>query len=156
MRATTTRGNATDRMTDTHAAHRCSILIVDDDAEVGELLRVTLEAEAYQVACVRNGREALNHLRSHADTCIILLDLMLPIMDGTLFRTTQLKDRPLAWIPVILMSGTPDAERRARELAARRLVKKPLDLDEVKQALSAVGCCQARPRRATEGGTIGI
>jgi CheY-like chemotaxis protein len=141
-------------MSDTEAAHRCSVLVVDDDPDVAELMRVTLEAEGYQVACVRNGREALNHLRSHADTCIILLDLMLPIMDGTHFRTTQLNDRSLAWIPVVLMSGAPDADRRARELGARRLVKKPLDLDEVKQALRSVGCCQARPRRATTAATV--
>ena len=141
-------------MSDAQAAHRCSVLVVDDDADVGELMRVTLEAEGYQVACVRNGREALNHLRSHADTCIILLDLMLPIMDGRHFRATQLNDRALAWIPVVLMSGAPDAERHARELGARGLVKKPLDLDQVKQALRSVGCCQARPRRATGGETI--
>jgi len=141
-------------MSDAQAAHRCSVLVVDDDADVGELMRVTLEAEGYQVACVRNGREALNHLRSHADTCIVLLDLMLPIMDGRHFRATQLNDRALAWIPVVLMSGAPDAERHARELGARGLVKKPLDLDQVKQALRSVGCCQARPRRATGGETI--
>ena len=128
-------------------AHRCSVLVVDDDAEVRELLRVALEAEGYHVDGVHDGREALNHLRSHADTCIILLDLMLPIMDGVHFRTAQLRDRSLAWIPVILMSGAPDAARRASELDVRRLIRKPLDLDEVKQALELVGCCQARPRR---------
>ena len=134
----------------THALtpHRCSVLIVDDDAEVRELLRVALHAEDFQVAGAANGREALDHLRSHADTCIILLDLMLPVMDGMHFRTAQLHDRSLAWIPVIVMSGAPDPGRRARGLDARRLVRKPLDLDEVKQALSDVGCCQARPRRA--------
>lgn len=130
------------------APHRCSVLIVDDDAGVRELLTVALRADGYEVACVGDGREALLHLRSHADTCIVLLDLMLPAMDGTHFRTSQLHDRSLAWIPVILMSGAPDAERRAREMAVRRLVRKPLDLDEVKLALSAIGCCQARPRRA--------
>ena len=148
------RPNTTDRMSDAQAAHRCSVLVVDDDPDVGELMRVTLEAEGYRVAFVRNGREALNHLRSHADTCIILLDLMLPIMDGIHFRTTQLNDRSLAWIPIVLMSAAPDADRRARELGARGLVKKPLDLDEVKHALRSVGCCQARPRRATGPETI--
>ena len=129
-------------------AHRCSVLVVDDDADVRELLRIALEAEGYDVAGVDNGRKALNHMRSHADTCIILLDLMLPVMDGGHFRTAQLRDRSLAWIPVILMTGASDTERRARELGARRLIKKPLDLDEVKRALRFVGCCQARPRRA--------
>lgn len=109
---------------------------------------MALEAEGYRVAGVDNGRAALNHLRSHADTCIILLDLMLPVMDGSHFRTAQLNDRSLAWIPVVVMSGGPDSDRHARELGARRLVRKPLDLGEVKQTLSSVGCCQARPRKA--------
>ena len=138
-------------MGDTDSSHRCSVLVVDDDADVRELLRVVLLAEGYNVAAVDNGRAALDHLRSHADTGLILLGLMLPIMDGTHFRTAQLHDRSLAWIPVILMSGASDSDRRARELGARRLVRKPLDLDEVTQALRYVGCCQARPRRATGG-----
>ena len=128
------------------ADHRCTVVIVEDDADVRELLRVALTAEGYDVATVANGREAMHHLRSHADACIILLDLMLPVMDGARFRTAQLQDRSLAWIPLIVMSGAVDAERHARELGARRLVRKPLDVDEVRQALGYVGCCQARPR----------
>ncbi|MCU1386327.1 MAG: Two-component response regulator [Acidobacteria bacterium] len=135
-------------MAEARAPHRCSVLVVDDDPDVRELLRVALRTEGYHVACVGNGREALNHLRSHADTCMILLDLMLPIMDGTDFRSAQLNDRSLAWIPVILMSGATDSDRRARELGVRSLVRKPLDLDEVKQALRSIGCWQARPRRS--------
>jgi CheY-like chemotaxis protein len=130
------------------APHRCFVLVVDDDAEIRELLRVALEAEGYHVACAADGRAALNHVRSHADTCIILLDLMLPVMNAADFRSAQLQDRSLAWIPVILMSGAPDAERIARELGARRLIRKPLDLDEVKEAFNSVGCCQARPRQS--------
>ena len=133
-------------MAETSATHRCSILIVDDDADVRELLRVTLETEGYSVACVANGRDALNHLRSHAETCLILLDLLLPVMDGRQFRNAQLRDRSLAWIPVVLMSGSTDPERSARELGARRLVRKPLDLDAVKHALSSIGCSQAHVR----------
>jgi CheY-like chemotaxis protein len=135
-------------MPEAGAPHRCSVLVVDDDPDVRELLRVALRSEGYHVAGVGNGREALNHLRSHADTCMILLDLMLPIMDGTDFRSTQLQDRSLAWIPVILMSGASDSDRRARELGVRALVRKPLDLDEVKRALRSIGCWHARPRRS--------
>jgi CheY-like chemotaxis protein len=134
--------------------HRCSVLVVDDDVDIRELLRVALTAEGYDVATVANGREAVHHVRSHADTCIILLDLMLPVMDGTHFRTAQLHDRSLAWIPVILMSGGADPERLAREMGVQRLVRKPLDLDDVKQALRSVGCCQARPRRAAPLSTL--
>ncbi len=110
-------------------SHRCGVLVVDDDADMRELLRVALTSEGYRVATSPNGREALHHLRSHASTCIILLDLMLPMMDGAHFRTAQLLDRSLAWIPVVVMSAAIDADRRARELGARRLVRKPLDLE---------------------------
>ena len=136
-------------MSETSPPHRCSVLVVDDDPDVRELLRVALENEGYDVAGVGNGRAALDHLRSHAATCIILLDLMLPVMDGSHFRSAQLHDRSLAWIPVVVMSGGPDSDRHAREMGARRLVRKPLDLDEVTQAVSDVGCCQAHPRRAS-------
>jgi CheY-like chemotaxis protein len=130
--------------------HRCTVLVVDDDADIRELLRVALTADGYTVAGVPNGREALHYLRSHADTCMIVLDLALPVMDGAQFRRAQLQDRSLAWIPVIVMSATVDANRRARELGARHLVRKPLDLDEIRHTLRLVGCCQARPRAPRE------
>jgi CheY-like chemotaxis protein len=127
--------------------HRCTVLVVEDDPDLRELLCMALAADGYAVATVDNGREAMHYLRSHADICIILLDLVLPVMDGAQFRNAQLRDRALAWIPLIVMSGSEDAARHARELGARRLVRKPLDIDEVKTALRFVGCCQARPRR---------
>jgi len=127
--------------------HRCSVLVVDDDAETRDLLRVALGADGYSVATAANGRDALDHLRSHAETCVVLLDLMLPMMDGAQFRRAQLHDRSLAWIPVVLMSGAVDAERQARDVGALRLLRKPLHLDEVRDTLHEVGCCQVRPRR---------
>jgi CheY-like chemotaxis protein len=128
--------------------HRCSVLVVDDDAETRELLRVALAGDGYDVAAVANGRDALDHLRSHADTCIVLLDLMLPVMGGAQFRRAQLHDRSLAWIPVVLMSGGVDAERQARELGSMPLLRKPLHLDDVRSTLREIGCCQTRPQRS--------
>jgi CheY-like chemotaxis protein len=132
--------------------HRCSVLIVDDDAEVRELLRIALTSDGYDVGEAGNGRDALHYLRSHAETCIIVLDLMLPVMDGAHFRAAQLRDRSLGWIPVVVISAAHDAPSRARELGARRFVRKPLNIDEVRTALRHIGCCQARPRscRASE------
>jgi CheY-like chemotaxis protein len=126
--------------------HRCGVLVVDDDADVCELLRVSLEAAGYRVAAVSDGREALHYLRSHADTCMILLDLMLPSMDGAQFRAAQLRDRSLAWIPVVVVSAAEDARERARAFRARSVLQKPLDLDAVRGALAHIGCGQARRR----------
>jgi CheY-like chemotaxis protein len=68
-------------------------------------------------------------------------------MDGPQFRHAQLHDRSLAWIPLVVMSASVDADRRASELGARNVIRKPLDLDDVRQALRLIGCRQARPRR---------
>jgi CheY-like chemotaxis protein len=129
-----------------YGPHRCTVLVIDDDAEVRDLLSVALTADGYHVDAVGNGREALHHLRSHAETCIIVLDLMLPIMDGPQFRAAQLRDRSLAWIPVVVMSGAADGRRQAGDIGARGFVRKPLDLDEVRRALRHIGCCRTRPR----------
>lgn len=126
--------------------HRCSVLIVDDDGELRELLRVALEAEGYGVSTAHTGRDALQHLRSTPHTCMIVLDLALPTMDGRAFRGAQLRDRSLAWIPVVVMSGGPDVAREARELGARAFVRKPVDVDALRDALRRVGCWLAQPR----------
>lgn len=122
------------------------MLVVDDDADVRELLRLALAGNGYFVAAVSNGREALEHLRSHADTCIIVLDLLLPVMDGARFRLAQQRDRSLAWIPIVVASGAVDGDRRARELGARWFIRKPLNLDELRLALRQIGCCRSRSR----------
>lgn len=125
--------------------HRCSVLVVDADAEVAELLRVALGGDGYAVSTAANGREALDHLRSHAETCVIVLELQLPVMDGALFRTAQLRDRSLAWIPVVAMSAAFDGARRARAIGAHDFVAKPLDLDQLRATLGRIECRQARP-----------
>jgi CheY-like chemotaxis protein len=135
-------------------SHHCTVLVIDDDRDAQEMVRVALTADGYRVATAGNGRDALVHLRSTADTCIIVLDLGLPRMDGALFRAAQLRDRSLAWIPVVVVSGSIDGVARARELGARSFVAKPVDLDRLRAALSRIGCCKAKPRREQRGETV--
>jgi CheY-like chemotaxis protein len=118
--------------------HRCSILFVDDDADMQEVVRVALTAEGYAVASASTARDAIDYLRSHADVCAILLDLLLPDLEGAEFRRIQLRDRSLAWIPVVVISGALDGERLAREIGAAQFVRKPLDVDELRRAISFV------------------
>jgi CheY-like chemotaxis protein len=126
--------------------HTCSVLVIEDDAEMRDLIKLALTAEGYRVVAVPNGRAALDHLRCTADTCVLVLDLMLPVMDGLRFRAAQLRDRSLAWIPVIVVSGDADAPRLARDVGARSFVQKPLDIERLTQALRHVGCLRSRPR----------
>ena len=127
-------------------AHHCTVLVVDDDRDSREMVGLALAADGYRIATAANGRDALTHLRSTADTCIVVLDLTLPEMDGQRFRAAQLRDRSLAWIPVVVLSGSIDGAARARELGARGFVPKPVDLDRLRAALRRIGCCLARPR----------
>lgn len=120
------------------ARHRCSILVVDDDPDLQGVLRLALTADGYDVDFASDGRAALDYLRSHVDTCGIVLDLMLPGMDGAEFRARQLRDRSIAWIPVVVTSATIDAERYARSLGAVRLLRKPFDLDDLRKTVSAI------------------
>jgi CheY-like chemotaxis protein len=128
-------------------AHRCSILVVEDDPELRDVLRVALEADGYIVAVVGNGRDALKHLRTTADTCLIILDLYLPVMSGRRFRTAQLGDRSLAWIPIVIMSGGVEGARAASEMGAHAFVRKPVDLDALRAAVRRIGCVRAQSRQ---------
>ncbi|MGE3958120.1 MAG: response regulator [Vicinamibacterales bacterium] len=133
-------------------SERCSILIVEDEPDLQDLLRLTLEAEGYRVAAVPDGRRALTHLRSTASTCAIVLDLALPVMSGRRFRHAQLRDRSLAWLPVVVVSGSLDAAREARDLQAQAFVRKPIDPGELRAALYRV-CHPTTPVPQRRSGT---
>lgn len=127
--------------------HRCRILIIEDEPGLRDVLCVALEADGHLVATAPDGRAALRHLRTTSDTCLIVLDLMLPVMSGRQFRELQMRDRSLAWIPVIVVSGAVDAARDARELSACAFVRKPVDVDELRSTVARVTCAQGLVRR---------
>jgi CheY-like chemotaxis protein len=106
------------------------VLIADDDVDLRESLRLLLELHGHAVDEARNGREALERL-SAAPPCLILLDLMMPIMDGWQFRRAQLDSPSHANIPVVVISAVPDHLQRADELHAQRVLTKPFDYDEL-------------------------
>lgn len=137
-------------------AHRCSVLVVEDEPELQDVLRVALEADGYDVAIAANGRDALKHLRSTAVTCVVVLDLHMPVMDGRQFRAVQLRDRALAWIPIVVVSGGLEGASAARELGARAFVRKPIDVDELRAAIARLDCLGLRRRPDQRGVTSSI
>lgn len=112
------------------------ILIVDDDPDIRETMRFILECAGYRVLTAANGIEALDRLRGEAAPCVILLDLMMPVMNGWEFRAEQTRDPSLAVIPVIVMTGAGKAAARTASVGVAGLLEKPVDL---KVLLSAVG-----------------
>lgn len=111
---------------------RTTVLIVEDERDIRAILADLLEDEGYSVAQASNGFEALGLLRSGLRPCTILLDLMMPVMNGWTFREQQLCDPELTKIPVAVMTaaGVP-ADTIRRELATIDVMRKPLSVDEI-------------------------
>lgn len=107
------------------------ILLVEDDFAIRETVADVLESEGFEVACVANGREALSRLGEDgsARPGVILLDLMMPVMDGWEFRTAQRSDPRLAGIPVVVLSA--GAEGSLARLAPAAYLPKPFELDRL-------------------------
>lgn len=108
---------------------RCPVLIVEDDGDLREMMSQLLTLEGFQAATVANGREALEYLNSGARPDVILLDLMMPVMDGWEFRRRQQADPAVSDVPVIVLSALDPA--RAAAVSADAFLKKPLDFDRL-------------------------
>jgi CheY-like chemotaxis protein len=112
-----------------------TVLIVDDDRDIRDSLVEMLEDHGYHALGAANGREALDVLRTRGDTpCVILLDLMMPVMDGREFREEQLKNPAWIGIPVIVISAYGDVADQARALAVDHL-RKPLAMRSLIEAV---------------------
>jgi DNA-binding response OmpR family regulator len=113
------------------------VCIVDDDDDIRMILRFALEMSGYCVAEASDGVEALELLRRDSGRCgLILLDLMMPRMNGWEFRALQRKDAKLAQIPVVIISGVKDFAD-ARELEASEYLPKPIDLEHLVKVVRA-------------------
>ena len=114
------------------ALSHCPVLIVEDDADLREMMAQLLSLEGFQAATVANGSEALQYLHNgHLKPDVILLDLMMPVMDGWEFRRKQQADPALADVPVIVLSALDQS--RAADVKAEAFLKKPLDFDRLLQ-----------------------
>ena len=108
------------------------ILVVDDEPQVVWMLQFSLEAEGYQTLSARDGRAALNEVREHHPS-IVLLDIMMPVMDGWAFLE-ELQTLPVAERPrVIVVSARSSLRDRAKaaELGADAFVAKPFNVDDL-------------------------
>lgn len=114
-----------------------SVLVVDDENDIREAVSELLAEEGYVVLGAGDGKEALKQLRDHHPS-VVLLDLMMPVMNGFQFRAEQRSDPELARIPVILVSAdrTLDREARAMDVAAR--IAKPTEVEDLLATIAQV------------------
>jgi two-component system, OmpR family, response regulator CpxR len=109
-------------------APKGEVLVVEDDFAIRETLRELLEDEGYDVSWASNGQEALDLLARRAPR-VILLDLMMPVMDGWEFRLAQRRDPALARIPVVVISADHALDQKVAALAVDGWLAKPFELD---------------------------
>jgi CheY-like chemotaxis protein len=118
---------------------RHGILVVEDDDEIRTSLALVLESQGFEVHTAGNGRHAIEVLRELEEKPhLILLDLMMPVMDGWSFRAAQLADPELAAIPVVILSAASDVRRQAEALHVDGFLAKPLNVPKLLDTIDTV------------------
>jgi CheY-like chemotaxis protein len=115
------------------------VLLVDDDFGILDGVSDFLEGEGFAVVSASNGIDALNHLRSGLRVNVIVLDVMMPVMDGWDFRAEQLGDPSLRDIPVVVISACGfTRDTLQHQFKAHDVLAKPLDLERFSRVLKGV------------------
>ena len=109
------------------------ILVVEDDDDIRNVMVDVLESEGYHAEAATNGKEALELLHTIDKPCLVLLDMMMPIMNGREFLDKVMVDSYLTPIPVLIVSAVAD---KTDTKGAVGFLKKPVDIDMVLDMVS--------------------
>ncbi len=113
------------------------VLVVEDDCAIRDVVREILESEGFGVRVAAHGADALAVLRASSPRPrVILLDLMMPVMDGWEFRRALKADPELARIPVVVVSADHMLEQKIASLAVEAWLPKPFELDTLLATIS--------------------
>lgn len=110
------------------------LMVVDDNPDICNVLQIILESDGYRVITASDGLDALEKLQQNERPSLILLDWMMPRMDGESFIET-LRASTLQDIPVIIMSGQKEATNKGRKLQGNMCLVKPVELDDLLAAV---------------------
>ena len=107
------------------------VLVIDDDPDMREIERTALSCEGHEVMVAANGRAGLEALTERRP-CVILLDLMMPVMDGLTFLAERMKRQVATDVPVVCVSAAGDEMvRQAMRLGASECIHKPASLEKL-------------------------
>ena len=108
-----------------------TVLVADDDADIREMLSIVLEMNHVRVIGAGDGREVLDRAKDTPDLALVLLDLMMPGMNGAEVLRLMRRDPALAKIPVVVLSGDRSARETASTFGAAGCLMKPIELDDL-------------------------
>jgi CheY-like chemotaxis protein len=143
------RGHAGGRLHPCDFRMVAAVLVVEDDRTLRSLIDQRLHVEGFAPISVPNGREALRLLNAGVRVQVILLDLIMPVMDGWAFRRRQLSDPALAHIPVIALSGADNM--RSEELNAAAIFRKPVAIEQLVRTIHQICDTRSPEPRAVPG-----
>ena len=118
-----------------------TVLLVEDNPDVRDMMALALQFAGHRVMAASNGKDALKVLRA-ARPCVILLDLMMPIMDGWQFCAAREQDGELRKVPLIVISALTDVSAR---IPASAHLSKPVDIDRMLELVDSY--CRPQPHR---------
>lgn len=112
------------------------ILLIEDDVDISEAVESILKEEGHKIKCVFNGKEALDFLKNaNPLPALILLDIMMPYMNGYEFREVQLQNPDLSLVPTIILSAAGKYDDLDK-LNFTEMLKKPLDLETLLEVVN--------------------
>ena len=115
-----------------------TVLVVDDEALIAMALEAALEDVGYRVATAANGRQGLERLSEAPRPDVVLLDMMMPVMNGPAMLAAMAADPGLRGIPVIVLSSLPEEAVRARAEGVAAMLRKPYTAEQVLGAIARV------------------
>lgn len=116
------------------------ILLVEDDADIQEAMLELLAEEGFEVCAANNGAEALLTLQeAKFGPQLILLDLMMPVMDGHQFRQIQQQHPTFCHIPVVVISADRNAREKSSQMQVAGFLAKPVNLEHLLSTLADLG-----------------
>jgi CheY-like chemotaxis protein len=132
MSRTVCAGNACEPANRGAPRPRSPVLVVEDHEDTREMVEMFLRHEGYRVSAARHGVQALERIEREAP-CLILLDVMMPVMDGVAFAE-QLRassDPAIAQTPIVLLTAVPNAREVQHRIGAVEVIIKPIPFDAV-------------------------
>lgn len=113
-----------------------TVLVAEDDESIREEVAEILRDEGYEVVTAANGVQTLECLREVTGPAVLILDLMMPKLDGWELRSEQLRDPRLASVPILVVSGAADLREQAAALRADAWLTKPFRVDALIAAVA--------------------
>lgn len=115
------------------------VLVVDDDPDMVAICSLVLEYEGYDIDVARNGVEAYESVSNH-HTDVVLMDVMMPVMDGITVCKMMKRDPRTCDLPVIIMSASETLREQAKIASADAVIAKPFDIDHLVSTVNHFAC----------------